>query len=106
MISIISAFALATASLCGISSQEIHAANPAPTESATTVKKTDFACGADVSWLTQMESEGRKFYTRGNDRKEMECMQLLRDYCGVNSIRLRVWVNPKDRWNSIDDVVE
>lgn len=105
-ISIISAFALATASLCGISSQEIHAVNPAPTESATTVKETGFARGADVSWLTQMESEGRKFYTRGNDRKEMECMQLLRDYCGVNSIRLRVWVNPKDRWNSIDDVVE
>ena len=35
----------------------------------------------------------------------MECMTLLRDHCGVNSIRLRVWVNPKDGWNSIDDVV-
>lgn len=64
-----------------------------------------FARGADVSWLTQMEAEGRKFYTPGENRREMECMQLLRDYCGVNSIRLRVWVNPKDGWNSIDDVV-
>lgn len=32
-------------------------------------------------------------------------MQLLRDYCGVNAIRLRVWVNPKEGWNSKDDVV-
>lgn len=65
----------------------------------------DFARGADVSWLTQMESEGRKFYTRESPGQEMECMQLLRDHCGVNSIRLRVWVNPSEYWNSIDDVV-
>ena len=64
-----------------------------------------FARGADVSWLSQMEAEGRHFYTPGNDRHEMECMQLLRDYCGVNSIRLRVWVNPDKYWNSIPDVV-
>lgn len=67
--------------------------------------RPDYARGADVSWVTQMESEGRKFYTPGPERKEMECMKLLRDYCGVNSIRLRVWVNPKDGWNGIDDVV-
>lgn len=65
----------------------------------------DFACGADVSWITQMEAEGRKFYTPDDVRQEMECMQLLRDYCGVNSIRLRVWVNPKDKWNGVEDVV-
>lgn len=64
-----------------------------------------FARGADVSWLTQMEAEGRKFYTPGENRQEMECMQLLRDHCGVNSIRLRVWVNPKEGWNNIGDVV-
>lgn len=68
-------------------------------------KETGFARGADVSWVTQMEAEGRKFYTPGEERKEMECMELLRDYCGVNSIRLRVWVNPEDKWNSIEDVV-
>lgn len=64
-----------------------------------------FACGADVSWITQMEAEGYKFYTPGVERKPMECMQLLKDYCGVNSIRLRVWVNPEEHWNSIEDVV-
>lgn len=63
------------------------------------------ALGADVSWVTEMESRGQKFYTPDSARREMECMELLRDYCGVNSIRLRVWVNPKDGWNNIADVV-
>lgn len=68
-------------------------------------KETGFARGADVSWLTQMEAEGLKFYTPGDEPQEMECMQLLRDCCNVNSIRLRVWVDPKDGWNNVDDVV-
>ena len=79
--------------------------NPRQPEGVNLEKSTGFACGADVSWLTQMESEGLKFYTPGPERIEMECMQLLRDYCGVNSIRLRVWVNPENGWNNIDDVV-
>lgn len=62
-----------------------------------------FARGADVSWVTKMESEGIKFYDRNNN--ETECMKLLRDVCGVNSIRLRVWVNPEGGWNGMDDVV-
>lgn len=68
-------------------------------------KETGFARGADVSWLTQMESEGLKFYTPGENREEMECMQLLRDCCGVNAIRLRVWVDPAEGWCGVDDVV-
>ncbi len=68
-------------------------------------KETGFARGADVSWLTQMESEGAKFYTAGENRTEKECMKLLREDCGVNAIRLRVWVNPAEGWNNIDDVV-
>lgn len=51
------------------------------------VKETGFARGADVSWLTQMESEGLRFYTPAPERREMELMALLRDYCGVNSIQ-------------------
>lgn len=68
-------------------------------------KETGFARGADVSWITQMEAEGLKFFTPDADRRPMECMQLLRDYCGVNAIRLRVWVNPVDGWNGVEDVV-
>ncbi len=68
-----------------------------------TPEATSFARGADVGWLTQLESEGHKFYDANGNQKEL--MQLLRDDIGVNAIRLRVWVNPADGWNGIDDVM-
>jgi arabinogalactan endo-1,4-beta-galactosidase len=63
---------------------------------------TGFAKGADVSWLTEMESSGTKFYNAAGS--EQECMTLLRDL-GMNSIRLRVWVNPSDGWCNKQDVL-
>ncbi len=75
-------------------------------EAESPAKDISFARGADVSWVTEMEAQGRKFYTRGPGRVENECMELLRDDCGVNAIRLRVWVNPKRQWNAIPDVVK
>ncbi len=63
---------------------------------------SDFAKGADISWLTQMEAEGRKFYNASGT--ETECMALLKSL-GMNTIRLRVWVNPSPAWNNIPDVV-
>lgn len=56
-------------------------------------KETAFAKGADVGWLPQMEATGYKFYD--SDGSEKDCLQLLKDR-GMNSIRLRVWVNPSD----------
>jgi arabinogalactan endo-1,4-beta-galactosidase len=56
-------------------------------------KETAFAKGADVGWLAQMEATGYKFYD--NNGKETDCLQLLKDL-GLNSIRLRVWINPSD----------
>ena len=67
------------------------------------IERGTFAKGADVSWLTQFEKQGYKFYNQ--DQVEKECMQLLRDDCGVNSIRLRVWVNPTEGWCDVEDVV-
>lgn len=52
-----------------------------------------FAKGADVGWLPQMEATGYKFYNKHG--KEQDCLQILKDL-GMNSIRLRVWVNPSD----------
>ncbi len=78
---------------------------PVPAPAVPVEKETGFARGADVSWLTQQEAEGYKFYTPGADRRPMECMELLRDHCGVNAIRLRVWVNPADGRNGKADVV-
>ena len=56
-----------------------------------------FAKGADVSWLSQMEATGYRFYD--TDGTEKNCLQLLKDR-GINTIRLRVFVNPSnDRTN-------
>jgi arabinogalactan endo-1,4-beta-galactosidase len=63
---------------------------------------TGFAKGADVSWLTEMEKSGNKFYDSAG--RERECMELLREL-GMNSIRLRVWVNPGDGWCNVNDVL-
>lgn len=63
---------------------------------------TSFAKGADISWLTQMESSGIKFYNSSGT--EQECMLILKNL-GMNSIRLRVWVNPVDGWNNTADVI-
>ncbi len=52
-----------------------------------------FAKGADVSWLPQMEANGRKFYD--TDGTEKDCLQLLKDR-GMDAIRLRVFVNPSN----------
>ncbi len=67
-----------------------------------TYDMTGFAKGADVGWLTEMEASGVKFYD--DNGKETECLKLLRSL-GVNSIRMRVWVNPSDGWNGKEDVI-
>lgn len=56
-------------------------------------KEVAFAKGGDVGWLPQMEATGYKFYD--TDGKEKDCLQLLKDR-GMNTIRLRVWVNPSN----------
>jgi arabinogalactan endo-1,4-beta-galactosidase len=61
-----------------------------------------FAKGADVSWLTEMEAAGRKFYNSAG--AEQDCMLILKNL-GMNTIRLRVWVNPAGGWNNKADVV-
>lgn len=61
-----------------------------------------FAKGADVSWITEMEAAGKKFYTTAG--VQQEGMALLKSL-DMNSIRLRVWVNPSPSWNNTNDVV-
>ncbi|MDM8161505.1 glycosyl hydrolase 53 family protein [Labilibaculum sp. K2S] len=61
-----------------------------------------FAKGADVSWLTEMESAGILFYNAEGNKTE--CMSLLKSL-GMNSIRLRVWVNPTDGWCNKTDML-
>lgn len=61
-----------------------------------------FAKGADISWATEMESRGYTF--RNREGKEMECTALMKEL-GMNTVRLRVWVNPTAGWCAKDDVL-
>ena len=61
-----------------------------------------YAYGADCSWITEEEADGVLFYDSvGNPQ---EGMRLMRDY-GMNSVRLRVWVNHKTGWCNKEDVL-
>ncbi len=53
----------------------------------------EFAKGADVTWLPQMEATGYQFYDTDGSKKDV--LQLLKDR-GMNTVRLRVFVNPSD----------
>lgn len=90
--------ALAIFSLSACSDDE----NNTTPQSKPTYDMTGFAKGADVSWLSEMEKAGSKFYNANG--AEQDCMMLLRDL-GVNSIRLRVWVDPQDGWSGKQDVL-
>ncbi|MBB4013139.1 glycoside hydrolase family 53 protein [Niveibacterium umoris] len=61
-----------------------------------------FAKGADVSWVSQEEAAGYKFYNSSGVATDP--FVLLKGI-GVNAIRLRVWVNPGDGWNNGADVL-
>ncbi len=70
--------------------------------SSTAIDTSSFAKGADVSWITEMEANNVKFYNAAG--KETECMELMKSL-GINSVRLRVWVNPSDGWCNKEDVI-
>lgn len=74
-------------------------------EKGTVVTESrDFVKGADVSWATQMESQGHVFKDLAGEKRE--CMALMKEY-GLNAIRLRVWVDPREHgnWCNIEDLV-
>ena len=85
---------------CGKSSGGGTSPTPTPTPSPDPAPV--FAKGADVGWLTQMEASGIKFYNSAGVQKD--AIDLLKSL-GMNTIRLRVWVNPSPAYNDMADVV-
>ena len=77
--------------------------NTTSTETSLTKKLvTGFAKGADIGWLTEMEASGKKFYNSSGAQQDM--FAILKSK-GMNSIRIRVWVNPSGGWNNQADVI-
>ena len=61
-----------------------------------------FWLGADISGTTDLEARGVQLRnTQGEPRENTALMREL----GLNAVRLRVWVNPKDGLCAKDDVV-
>ena len=79
---------IATLSSTSCSNAQSATEQPAPTPTPIVAA---FAKGADTGWLPQMEATGYHFLDADGTQKD--CLQLLKDR-GINTIRLRVWVNP------------
>ena len=62
-----------------------------------------FWLGGDISGTTADEARGR--FTMNTDSVRVETTQLMKDY-GMNSTRLRVWVDPAEGFCSPDDVLK
>jgi arabinogalactan endo-1,4-beta-galactosidase len=57
----------------------------------------EFAVGADISWYPQMLESG--FVFRNQHGQEQDLLLTLKDY-GMDTIRLRTWVNPSTNTHS------
>lgn len=57
---------------------------------------SDFIRGVDVSMLKEEEKLGAVYYDGGICK---DAMRILRDH-GANYVRLRLWVNPYDKWGN------
>lgn len=80
-------------------SHEIHTVpsefvlmKPSSDQLPPTTKHIDRMIGADISWLPQMEDEGKVFI---DENKTVEGIKLLQNH-GFNFIRLRIFVNPEN----------
>jgi len=65
--------------------------------------KAQFANGADIGWLSQMEDDGYIF--KDNSGVQKKCLDILKEK-GIDALRFRVWVNPTNGYCGKKDVVK
>ena len=70
------AYILLTAALLCAASCGNDIDNPTPLPQEAEVQETAFAEGADISWVTQMESDGQRFHNAAGE--ERECTTLMK----------------------------
>ena len=61
-----------------------------------------YAYGADCSWITEQENDGVLFYDSLG--QAADGLRVMRE-AGMNSVRLRVWVNHSTGWCNKEDVI-
>lgn len=69
---------------------------------ATLFAQAQFAKGADIGWLSEMEAAGKIWYNSNGQAQDL--LDILKSK-GINSIRLRVWHTPAGGWSGKTDVV-
>ena len=62
-----------------------------------------FWLGADISGTTALEAHSQQLYNAAGEPRENT--QLMKEL-GLNAVRLRVWVNPKEGFCRPDDVLQ
>ena len=68
-----------------------------------------WAKGCDLSWLSEMESDGVQFYNdewrdENGELYPQDCICMLHEF-GMNAVRLRVWVNHATGWSNKEDML-
>lgn len=63
--------------------------------------RAQFANGADIGWLSEMEARGYVF--KDNSGIQKNCLDILKGK-GINALRFRVWVNPRGGYCNKKDV--
>lgn len=67
------------------------------------VFSTDFIKGADISWVPGQEQNGIVFKDSSGIQRDI--LDILKNDYQINTIRLRVFVNPSDDWgNGLCDI--
>ena len=87
---ILSLFSLCAIMACGDNAADLDNSNNGDNQQQAT---SSFTKGADISWYTEMENDGVKFYN--SNGTETSCPTLMKQL-GMNAVRLRVWVNPEN----------
>lgn len=98
----ISIFVACMMALAACSDKDTHTPDPEPDSDTPSEETVTYAKGADISWVTEMESKNYKFYNTSGT--ETECTALMKEL-GFNAVRYRVWVNPSNNWCNKADVV-
>lgn len=81
----------------------VFSCEKSPKNTSYDVPTPTFAKGADVSWVSEMEYDGKTFKTKKGEQADIFTSL---ESCGINAIRLRVWVKPSGGWSGKSDVVK
>ncbi|MEK3883361.1 glycosyl hydrolase 53 family protein [Paenibacillus sp. PL2-23] len=64
----------------------------------TAAAAPSFAKGADISWVPGMEAQGYKWKDKNGVQRDI--LDILKTDYGINSVRIRVWVNPSNDYGN------